>query len=151
MPHISDFFLAEASFDECKLVLGWKINTRSFTIHLPENKFIAWYNEINTIISKKQATPTELHSIKGRLNHAAYLIPTMRHFFSRIRALQMICEKSNKKIAFLPNPVLDDLILCNNFLYWAKNGIFMNLVSSRYPSIFLRSDACEYGLGGYNT
>ncbi len=74
----------------------------------------------------------------------------MRHFLSRIQALRMICEKSNKKIAFLPNPVLDDLLLCNKFLHWAKNGISMNLVSSRYPSIFLRSDACEYGRGVYN-
>jgi hypothetical protein len=34
-------FMAEASFEEKKIILGWIINTRSFTIHLPENKFIS--------------------------------------------------------------------------------------------------------------
>jgi hypothetical protein len=34
-------FMAKAAFEESKTILGWIINTRSFTIHLPENKFIS--------------------------------------------------------------------------------------------------------------
>jgi hypothetical protein len=132
------------------MVLGWEVNIRSFTICLPENKFIAWCSAIDIVISTKWATPNELHSTEGRLNHAACLIPTMRHFLSRIRALRIVCEMTNKKVAFLPTPVLDDLILCKKFLQWAKNGISMNLASSRSPSIYIRSDACKYGIGGYN-
>jgi hypothetical protein len=33
-------FLAEASFEETKIVLGWVLNTRQLTIHLPKNKTI---------------------------------------------------------------------------------------------------------------
>ncbi len=143
-------FLAEASFDECKMILGWETNTRSFSIHLPENKFIAWCNAIDTFTTTKHATPNELQSTEGRLNHAAHLIRTMHHFLSHFRALRMVCEKTNKKVAFLPTPILDDLILFKKFLQWARNRISINLVSSHYPSRFIRTDACEYGLGGYN-
>lgn len=88
--------------------------------------------------------------LKGWLNHAAYLISTMHHFLSRLRALWMLCEKANKRTSFLPQPILDDLLLCKTFLSWAKNGISINLMSTKSPSVFIRSDACEYGLGSYN-
>ncbi len=35
-------------------------------------------------------------------------------------------------------------------LFMGKNGISLNLVTFRSPTIYYRSDACEYGLGGYN-
>jgi hypothetical protein len=143
-------FLAEASFNKCKMVLGWELNTRFFSIHLPENKYIAWCKGIDDIIMSKRAKPKDLHTIEGRLNHAAYIVPTMRHFLSRLQALRMVCESQNKKIAFLPTPIIEDLLLCKNFLKWARNGISMNLISTHSPSIYIRSDACENGLGGYN-
>lgn len=132
------------------MVLGWKIDTHLFLIHLPENRCIARCNDIDQILLVKQITQKHLHKIKGHLDHAAYLIPTMRHSLSRIRALRIICKKQNKKIAYLPQPVVDDLILCQQFLCWAKNGISINLISSSKLSVCMRSDACEYGLGGYN-
>jgi hypothetical protein len=81
-------FLAEASFEESKTVLGWIINTRSLTIHLPRNKFLAWSSSIDKIISNQTTSSKELHSIEGRLNHTAYILSPMRHFLSQIRSLR---------------------------------------------------------------
>jgi hypothetical protein len=50
----------------------------------------------------------------------------------------------------LPTPIINNLTLCKKNLYWAKNGISINLVSFRTPTLDYRSDACKYGLGGYN-
>lgn len=85
--------MAEVSLEECKMVLGWLINTRSFTIYLPENKVISWSSNIDAIISAKKASSKTFHTVEGRLNHAAYAIPTMHHFLSRLRALCMLSEK----------------------------------------------------------
>ena len=84
------------------------------------------------------------------MNHAAYVIPTMRHFLSRIRALRMVAEKTKKQQVYIPTPIIHDLSLCKKFLSWAKDGISLNLVTYRTPTTYYRSDACEYGLGGYN-
>ncbi len=85
--------MAEASLEECKMVLGWLINTRSFTTYLPENNVISWSSNIDAIISAKKASSKTLHTVEGRLNHAAYAIHTMHHFLSRLRALCMLSEK----------------------------------------------------------
>lgn len=133
-----------------KIVLEWILDTRSFTIHLPEKKHLNWCTDIDTMISSKHTSSKFLYSLEGRLNHAAYIIPTMHHFFSRLKALRLIAEKSNKQQVFIPSPILEDLALCKQFLYRAKTGISLNLVSFHKLTSYFRSDACSYGLGGYN-
>jgi hypothetical protein len=145
-------FKAEASFDACKSVLGWEINTRSFTIHLQENKFISWCTNIGSIISNKKSCSKSLHTIEGQLSRAAYIIPTMHHFRSRLQALCMIAEQKKKQCVHRPpsNTNNKQSYFMQKNLYWAKNGISINLVSFRTPTLDYRSDACKYGLGGYN-
>jgi hypothetical protein len=46
--------LAEGRMDECKIILGWKINTRSLQISLPLDKHLKWIYQINSIISNKR-------------------------------------------------------------------------------------------------
>ncbi len=143
-------FLAEASFEESKIILGWRIDTRNFKIQLPQNKFQAWSKLIESTIQSGKATEKQLHSIEGRLNHTAYIIPTMRHFLSRIRLLRTKAEHLKGKPITIPAPVSQDLQLCNQFLSWAAKGISLNLITFREPTVFHRSDACTTGLGGYN-
>jgi hypothetical protein len=143
-------FMAEAAFEESKTILGWIINTRSFTIHLPENKFISWCSSIDSVVSSKNASAKSLHSIEGRLNNAAYIVPTMRHFLSRLRAQRMLADKTKHQQVHIPLPIITDLYLCKNFLQWSKSGISLNLVTFRSPTTYLRSDACNHRLGGYN-
>jgi hypothetical protein len=143
-------FIAEATMEESKTILGWLINTRQLSIHLPDNKFIAWSEAIQKLINNNVASSKELHTIEGRLNHAAFIIPTARHFLSRLRHLRIFSEKSRTQQTTISIEVKRDLNLFQKFLRWANNGISLNLISYRSPTIFLRSDASSTGLGGYN-
>jgi hypothetical protein len=143
-------FIAEATMEESKTILGWLINTRQLSIHLPDNKFIAWSKAIQKLISNNVASSKELHTIEGRLNHAAFIISTARHFLSRIRHLRISSEKSRTQQTTISMEVKRDLNLFQKFLRWANNGISLNLISYRSPTIFLRSDTSSTGLGGYN-
>jgi hypothetical protein len=40
-------FIAEGKLEEEKLVLGWKINTRSLIIFLPREKYLKWGEDID--------------------------------------------------------------------------------------------------------
>jgi hypothetical protein len=143
-------FLAKACFEENKIVLGWQLNTRTFTIHLPHKKNEAWSSIIGSIMQSKLSLAKQLHSLEGHLNHATYIIPTMRHFLNQIRKLCYIAEKAKGKPTTVPPNVIQDLQLCNQFLDWAAKGLSLNLITFRQPTVFHRSDACNIGLGGYN-
>jgi hypothetical protein len=51
--------------------------------------------------------------------------------------------------ALSPNE-LQDLGLQADFINLAKSGLSLNNLTYRKPTIIYRSDACEFGLGGYN-
>ena len=67
------------------MVLGWKYDTHSIMISLPDQKHSAWSHDLEKILHKGTASHSELNTIIGCLNHVSYVIPTARHFFSRIR------------------------------------------------------------------
>ena len=139
---------AEGRLEETKTLLGWLYNTRQLSISLPTNKFKSWSDGIRSIIRTKQSSFKELDTLVGRCNHAAYVIPTARHFLSRIRALKTASRY--RRITSIPRHVISDLQLWLDFLKSAQNGISMNLLSYRVPTHVYRSDACEHGLGGYS-
>jgi hypothetical protein len=72
--------LAEGRMDECKVILGWQINTRSLQISLPLDKHLKWIYQIKSIISNKRVYQKQLESLIGRLNHVGSIIPMIRHF-----------------------------------------------------------------------
>lgn len=41
LPYLNEKNLAEAAFEQRKTILRWIVDTWSFAIHQPENKFIA--------------------------------------------------------------------------------------------------------------
>ncbi len=144
-------FIAEASFEEQKNC--YRVDSGHKIFHYPfagkETSQLVhrhWHN----VIIKKHFLQVSPLTLEGRLNHAAYIIPTMHHFLSRLKALRLIAEKSNKQQVFILSPILEDLTLCKQFLYWAKTGISLNLVSFHKLTSYFRSDACSCGFGGYN-
>jgi len=60
-------FLAEATPDERKIVLGWLIDTRKMMISLPPNKVKAWKGHIQTMLDEGKTTKLELTRLLGRL------------------------------------------------------------------------------------
>ena len=79
---------AEGRLEASKLLLGWLYDTRRLCVYLLANKFIAWSKSLKDLIKQRQTSFSELDTTIGCLNHAAYVVPTVRHFMSRIRALK---------------------------------------------------------------
>ena len=142
-------FLAEARPSERKTVLGWDVDTRRFTVALPEDKHAIWSQAIDKILARKNTlvTTKELETMLGRLSHAAYIIPYARHFTGR---LYKACERSKRSgKARLTRPQLDDLALWKGFLQKAAQDISINRLVCRWPTRIVRVDACPQGIGGY--
>jgi len=130
-----------------KCILGWEINTRSISISLPPNKHRNWSAQIAIILSSKRVSSKELEILIGRLNHCASILPPMRYFLGRLRFTLLRSSKSNWTTLSLSEK--SDLYLMQNFLDYAKNGVSMNTIVFRKPTHIFRSDASEFGLGGY--
>ena len=141
---------AEGGLEEEKAILGWHFNTRLLIISLPENKYIAWSQQILNILEARRVKAEELEILIGRLNHAVQIIPLVRHFLSRLR---FALSKAKNKWVFIPisKRLEHDLELWLKFLRDAFEGISMNLLTFRQPTKCYRTDSCELGLGGFSS
>ncbi|KAI2500087.1 hypothetical protein MHU86_14414 [Fragilaria crotonensis] len=131
------------------MILGWLVDTRRFTVALPEDKYHAWTKVIDKILANRHAhvTTNDLEKTLGRLSHAAYVVPYSRHFMGR---LYKACERSKRSgKTRLTNPQRDDLSLWRSFLRRAAQGISINRLVCRWPTRIVRVDACPQGIGGY--
>ena len=140
--------IAEGAAEETKIILGWLIDTRRLKISLPKHKFIAWTNQIESILNSKTVSNKTLLSILGRLENVAQILIILGHFLSNIRHLQIIAEHRGHNIRLNERTKLD-LKLAQKFLQTAHNGVSMNLLTFREPTNIHICDASEYGLGGY--
>ena len=140
----------EGTPDEKKTLLGWEVDTRRFRIYLPKDKAIQWRSDIKRILQHGAVNTKTLESTIGRLNHAAHVIPQARYFLNRLRDL---LHRTAHKGPQHPNRA------CRNDLHlWltilesvSTKGIDINNITFTSPTITTYSDACEHGLGGYNT
>jgi hypothetical protein len=72
-----------------------------------------------------------------------------RHFLNRVR--ERIKKRRPKKQRIdLHQSKLDDLTLWLEFLDHARVGISLNKIAIGQPTHISWSDACPYGIGGYN-
>ena len=140
--------IIEGSSSEVKTALGWDIDTRRFTVSLPDDKYAEWSQQINSILKSGKVAPKKLESLIGRLNHAAFVIPLCRHFLNRLRNL--LSRLKHHKLIHLTKETLADLCLWLNFLKQANNGISINLIIERRPDCIFVTDACEHGIGGFS-
>jgi hypothetical protein len=142
-------FSAEGQPSETKTVLGWFINTRTLTISLPLDKYNAWSQDINNIISTGRVSKSSMETLIGRLNHVAYLMDMLRHFMSRLR---MALQRTQKhRFTYLKTCEKADLGLMLHFLHKATlKGVSLNNLSYRKATHIFRSDASLHGIGGYN-
>jgi len=142
-------FKAEGRLEEVKTVLGWIINTRTLTISLSDDKLRNWGADISKMTSSKKAHYKILESTLGRLNHVACVFNPMRHFMGRVyqalsqaSALGGWTRLSSEEVA--------DLQILSSFLSAANRGLSLNNLVYRKPTLLYRSDASEFGIGGYN-
>jgi hypothetical protein len=113
------------------------------------DKYTAWCQDINDIISSGKVKQSTMETLVGCLNHVAYLMDMLQHFMSRLRmALQ---RSSLHQFTILKTSEKDDVKLMIHFLHIAASkGVSVNNLSFRKPNHVYRSDASLHGIGGYN-
>jgi len=142
--------LAEGTPSEVLPVLGWLVDTRRMEIKLPPDKAGLWSTDIKDLIVAGSASKQELETLIGRLNHVGYIIPLARHYLNRLRSALTFAETNNRRRVKFTDLQHADLYQWLKFIHQAEEGINMNLVTYRQPSILFRSDACPFGIGGFS-
>jgi hypothetical protein len=90
-----------------------------------------------------------LETLLGCLNHVACIFLPMRHFMGQLyKALYRVKAKLSWTLLY-PNE-LEDLKLHKDFLLYANKGVSLNIIAFHKPTCIYRSDASEFGLGGYS-
>jgi hypothetical protein len=139
---------------ELLVILGWQINTRTLTLALLKKKFSLWHQDLVQTTKTKKISLQKLETIIGRLNHAATACPLMRYYLNRLRHILELWKKesmSKTKEQYLPKSAISNLQLWrDSFLPKIHNGISLNIITYRRPTIICWSDACPKGLRGYN-
>ena len=118
------------------------------TVSLPDDKYKAWSSDLREIRRRSICPRTEIESLVGRLNHTSLVMPDARHFLGRIRASMGPAKGRRHNIRF-GKEVQADLLLCEEFLRTANQGLPISLLVTRRPDKICWSGACPYGMGGY--
>ena len=144
--------LAEGTPAEIQIVLGWLIDTHRLLISLPPKKFNRWIAELNAVLVTAQRNGRlrhrDLEPLLGRLELTANILVEGNHFLNRIRSAEMRArEHGGTRLCV---ETRRDLELWKAFLGRAHSGIDINLLVYRTPDHIIRTDACEFGLGGYS-
>ena len=142
-------FLAEARSEEIKINLGWKYDFRRLIVSLPRNKFLAWCNATEKMLSDGKVDADELERNIGRYVNVGMVLPYIHHFLGRLRGLLRRAKRQRHPIP-IDTPCQKDLELMRDILYMAMDGVDMNLIAYLWPNRVYRSDACPRGLGGYS-
>jgi hypothetical protein len=110
-----DKYVAEGTPAEDQIVLGWVLDTRLLFVILPADKLVAWVADIHQLVEAGRSSLGDLHSLIGRLNHAAYVIPLSRHFLGQLRDRLHLNLHRNQHIRFGKDEIAN-LILWESFL-----------------------------------
>jgi hypothetical protein len=87
----------------------------------------------------------------GRLNHVACIFLPMRHFMGRLYCALYRAKARSGWTTLSTNELLDQTSTLHlEFLQYAKQVVSLNNVSFQQPTHIYRSDASEFGIGGYN-
>ena len=114
---------------------------------LPNNKFTAWSEAIEIIISRMTTSAKEMEQNIGQLVHLGFVLLAIYHFLSQLQDLQWQAE--NRRSIPANTECAKDLLLMLWFLQKAREGIDLNLIAYRKPNKAYRSDSYPHGLNGY--
>ena len=142
--------IAEGMLAERKTFLGWIIDSRRMRVYLPQLKTLRWMNELDELLSLERVSQKQLESILGKLNHAAFIIPLSRYFLNRLRHTESLSKKFGPQK--LSQGTREDILLFKDFLSIMNlKGSSIQNITHSLPDVFCWSDACEFGLGGFNS
>jgi len=140
----------EGQPSERKTMLGWLIDTRIMRVFLPLDKAMEWTMDISDLLTKNTVNLKEMEKLVGRLNHVGHILPIGRYFLNRLRHLMSRCERYGKQQ--MQKWERNDLEFWKEMLDHASNtGVSTNNMVHTRVTTHLVTDACEHGLGGFNT
>lgn len=142
--------IAEGMLSERKTFLGWTIDSRRMRIFLPKLKTLRWVNELDSILSIDKVNQKQLESLLGKLNHAAFIIPLSRYFLNRLRHTEFLAKKFGPQ-KLSPGTKADVNLFKDLLAIMSIRGSSIQNITHSLPDIFCWSDACEYGLGGFDS
>lgn len=145
-----DKCVAEGAPAEVRICLGWELNTRALLVTLPSHKCIAWSSQVSQFIDCSSTKLKNLSSVIGRLENITSMFRMGAHFLNNFRALELKAMASKHAVK-ITQRVKEDARLWLKFIRIAGEGISMNLLTFRKPNNIIIGDACEHGLGAFNT
>ncbi len=123
--------------------LGVLIDSREFTLALPEQKLQAFTKLVNDLVERKRVTKRQLESLAGKLSWASQVVPGGRTFMRRILDLKnKLVLKSHK--AVMSGELKADLQWWQSYLQ-VFNGT-ASILDQR-PITALHTDASDQGCG----
>lgn len=146
---------AEGRPSEIRIVIGWGVDTRKMVVFLPEDKFQAWLSDVQEATTggkttARKTTAGKLESLIGHLNHTSMMIPLSRHSLNNIRQKVTRWRPPTLTLWLLAEEQ-SDLALWEKFLTQARQGIPMDLITVRTPTMIGWSNSCPFGLDGYTS
>ena len=126
-----------------EIFVGFEIDTVVETAALPEEKIIAYRDNISEILAKKRVPVTKLMSLAGKLNFAAAIVPG-RAFLRRV--YDQISTFDGQNFVFLTRGLKHDLQIWLTFLQ-NFNGITLYRLADPYQNahFHMGADACDLG------
>ena len=133
----------------CIDYLGFRLDTMSMTVHLPEEKITRLSALLQSWIGRKACTKHELESLIGQLQHASAVLRPGRSFLRRM----IILSKSKRKPS---HPLRLNMGFRSDLAWWilflqSWNGLsLMSAVGREKPAFTVTSDASgSWGCGAY--
>ena len=170
--------IAEGSPRERQRVLGWILDTRRLLLRLPEEKYLHRLSVVTTLTRTKRTTYQDLSKIIGQLLNAVQGFPIANYWLTRLNEFKVKIERdfrAKHPVAstdkdttpspgpslrpptpkpwyryHLPEAVVFDLHVWPSLLQRAREGISLNLLTTRKPNHLLLGDSCPSGMGGFS-
>ena len=133
------------SWSTKKTVLGWDIDSRTRTIHLPEHRKEKLQEMLTTMIGRRRASDTEWYKLLGEIRSMALALPGSAGGFSFLQAA-MQPKKRRVSITSTVRDQLHDLLWLSTSLSTRPTHIAE--VVPTPPTYYGAVDAAKQGMGG---
>jgi hypothetical protein len=132
------------------ITLGWEMGSHLLIIALSDDKSVCWSIDISKMISNCKASLAKFDTTVGWLERIVHIIPSVHHFLSRLRHLKDKAKSLDLRFMCVGADIMDDLSLHLQLLKKAREGVSMNLLTYREPTIQYQYGACPLGMGRYS-
>jgi hypothetical protein len=108
------------------------IQHQVFAHSLPDNKAIAWTQEIDEMLELGKASAKLLERNIGRYIHIAVIIPMIHHFLNQLQCLKRRATKRRGAIP-LNEECIQDLKFLKQVIKFANKGMSMHMIAYCLP------------------